>query len=193
MDKNVQDLIIILKDGRKLPCSMEVNQAPKDFDIELQEWLGDDYDLFDHLDGWYDVKAVRLKDGTVIYCNAIYPLKSEHVEEISSYKDVIDTFAFMGIEDEYFEIIQQEDIDNEEAGLTEKAYTIGDIHQLVNEFFDLVGTDSDSKIAELGLDNYMLGYGEYQAGGIRAEELFSPVFLKSFGNKLTLAIRKLKE
>ena len=115
MEKEIRDYVIVLQDGRKLPCSMEANQAPKDFDIELQEWAENDYDQIVRIDPWQGVKGVRLKDGTEIYCNAIYPLRSDYVEEISSYKDVVEAFTFMGIEDEYFEIIQQEDIDNEEA------------------------------------------------------------------------------
>ena len=108
MNKNVQDLIIVLRDGRKLPCSMEVNQAPKDFDIELQEWAEDDYDQIERLDPWKGVKAIRLQDGTVIHCREIYPDK----EELESYTEAADGLARLGHTDGYFELLQDDDINN---------------------------------------------------------------------------------
>lgn len=111
MNKNIQDLIIVLKDGRKLPCSMEVDQSPKDYDVELQQWAEDDYDQIDRIDPWEGVKAIRLKDGTVIHCNALYINRNESVEEIGSYKEACDGLDNLGIEDGYFELLQTEDIE----------------------------------------------------------------------------------
>ena len=60
------------------------------------------------------VKAIRLKDGTVIHCNALYVNRNENVEELGSYKEVCAGLDNLGIENEYFELLQQEDFDEEE-------------------------------------------------------------------------------
>ena len=108
MKERVEDLIIVLTDGRKLPCRMNVIQSPKDFDIELQEWAEDNYDLIDHLDPWEKVRALKLSDGTIVDCNAIYPDSDEPVEEIQSYVDACEGLDRLGLNAEYFELIRDD-------------------------------------------------------------------------------------
>ena len=110
MAKKYQDFIIVLKDGRKLPCTLDVNLCSGDIDIELQQWAEDDYDQIDRLDPWKDVVGVELEDGNQILCNALYPDRSDSVNEVASYQDMKDGLAFMGLENEKVTLLQSEDI-----------------------------------------------------------------------------------
>ena len=110
MAKKYQDFIIVLKDGRKLPCTLDVNQRSGDIDIELQQLVEDDYDQIDRLDPWKDVVGVELEDGNQILCNALYPDRSVSVSEVASYQDLKKGLSFMGLENEKINLLQSEDI-----------------------------------------------------------------------------------
>ena len=99
-----------MKDGRKLPCTLDPSMCSGDIDIELQQWAEDDYEQIDRVDPWNDVIGVELKDGNQILCNALYPNQSDSVHEVASYQDLIDGLALMGLENEKVTLLQSEDI-----------------------------------------------------------------------------------